>query len=81
MSTKTINDQGAINLIEGIVEQTVKDFMNTTPGSDARKKIEMEITSGHFASLTGLNGSELLERLREKYNKNMSARKGKRNDD
>lgn len=82
MSMKTLTDQGAINLIEAIVDQTVKDFMKTTPGSDSRKLIERDILSEHFEALTGLKGSELLKHLQEKYyKKHMKPGKGKRNDD
>jgi hypothetical protein len=78
MSIKTIHDQGAMNLIEAVVDQTVKDFMKTTPGSDSRKKIEVEILSDHFEALTGLKGSELLKHLQEKYNqKHQKTRKDK----
>ena len=69
MSVKTIDDQGAINLIEAIVERTVKDFMATTPGSDSRKFIEKEILSEHFEAMTGLNGRTFLKKLREDYDK------------
>ncbi len=77
---KTINDQGAINLVEAIVDRTAKDFMITTPGSDSRKKIEKEILSEHFEALTGLNGSALLKSLQEQYDKkHKKARKEKCN--
>ena len=76
---KTLNDQGAINLVEAIVDRTVKDFMATTPGSDSRKFIEFEILSPHFEALTGLKGSELLKKLNEEYDKKRKkARKGKK---
>lgn len=75
---KTIDDQGAINLIEAIVERTVQDFMATTPGSDSRKMIEMEILSEHFETLTGVNGMGMVKHLRERYDKkHQKARKGK----
>lgn len=78
MNSKTIDDQGAVNLIEAVVERTVQDFMATTPGSDSRKMIEMEILSEHFETLTGVNGREMVKHLRERYDKkHQKARKGK----
>jgi len=75
---KTITDQGAVNLIEAIVDRTVKDFMVTSPGSESRKIIEQDILSEHFEALTGLKGSELLKHLQaEYYKKHQKSRKGK----
>ena len=75
MNTRTINDEGAIRLVEAIVDRTVTDFMVTTTGNDSRRNIEREILSDHFEALTGLKGSELLKKLNEKYDK--KHRKGK----
>lgn len=78
MSIKTINEQGAINLVEGIVDRAVKDFMVTTPDSEARKEVGRFFLSDYFEALTGLNGSEFLEQLRKRYNeKKKKTRKDK----
>lgn len=78
MNAKTIDEQGAIDLIAAVVKQTKRDFMITTPDSYNRKAIEREIMSEHFEILTGLNGSKFVEQLREEYDKkHRKARKGK----
>lgn len=82
MSIKAINDQGALDLIEAVIDLTVRDFMVTTPQSESRKEIEREILSDHFEALTGLNGPAFLKHLEEQYaKKKQKARKGKKNDD
>ena len=77
MSIKTIHEQGAINLVEGIVDRAVKDFMVTTPDSEARKEVERFFLSDYFEALTGLNGSEFLEQLRKRYNEKHKKGKAK----
>lgn len=81
MSIKTINDQGALDLIGAVIDLTVRDFMETTPQSESRKQIENDILSEHFEALTGLNGPAFLKHLEEQYaKKKQKARKGKPND-
>ena len=78
MRNRTINDQGAMNLIEAVVERTAKDFMATEPQSDARKIIESEILSAHFETMTGLDGRIFLRDLQMRYEqKKRQKRKGK----
>lgn len=77
MSIKTINEQGAINLVRAIVNQAAKDFMHTTPDSDARKLIEWFFLSDYFEMLTGSSGIALLSHLRRRYNEKQKTRKGK----
>lgn len=78
VSTKTINEQGAINLVQAIVDRAVNDFMVTKPGSDARKEIENFFLSDYFESLTGSDGSVMLKQLQKRYNeKQKKARKEK----
>jgi hypothetical protein len=77
MSIKTLNDQGAINLVQAIVKKAMQDFMATTPGSDARKEVEDFFLSDHFQALTGGDGSVVLKTLNEQYEKKRKKGKAK----
>lgn len=77
MSIRTIDDYGAIKLVEAIVDMAAHDFMATTPGSDARKEIEDFFLSDHFVALTGGDGSSVLRKLNEKYDKKHKKGKAK----
>lgn len=82
MSSRTINEQGAIDLVKAIVDRAVYDFMATTPGSSERIEIEHFFLSDYFATLTGGNGNAVLKKLNEKYDqKKKKARKGSKHDD
>lgn len=70
-----MNDQGAIKLVEGIVDCAVKDYMATTPGSIARAEVERFFLSGWFETLTGGNGIALLKTLDEAYEKKRKKRR------
>ena len=78
MSSRTIHEQGAIKLVQAIVERAVKDYMVTKPGSYERKEVEDFFLSDYFEALTGSDGSVMLEQLQNRYNeKQKKARKGK----
>ena len=77
MRNKTINEQGAINLVQGIVDRAVKDFMVTKPGTYQRQEVEEFFLSDHFEMLTGTNGSGILEQLRKQYEEKQKKGKSK----
>lgn len=76
-----ICDQGAINLMTGIVKQAVTDWQNAKRNlrrhPRARKAVDHEMMinecerffrSPHFARITGLDGKAFICALKEKEN-------------
>lgn len=73
----TICDEGARNLICGIVRQTADDYKNAVRRlrrnpvrADAMLMIDdckRFLMSAHFGALTGMDGRQMLRRIRVKY--------------
>ena len=75
MTQKNMNpefyDSGCISLIEAIVKQAAKDYLNAARGRKSRKaEVRMRETawffrSDYFRRLTGTDGNLILERIRK----------------
>lgn len=64
---KTIHPKGAENLVQAIVTQARRDYLDSKPGSESRKEVEKFFLSDHFAILTGLEGRDVLKHLQSLY--------------
>ena len=62
-----ICEQGAMNLIRGIIRQASNDVMNLPPSSRTREEAIRFFRSDYFKNLTGLEGEPILQHLLEKY--------------
>lgn len=66
---KDICDEGAINLIQAIVNRAGNDVLHSAPGSEMRKQAEEFFLSDWFQAITGLDGAAVLKPLQAEYDR------------
>lgn len=73
---RTIHPKGVEYLVQAIVAQARRDYLDSKPGSESRKEVERFFLSDHFAILTGLEGRDVLKLLQAEYDEKQ--RKGRK---
>ena len=77
MVERTIDTEGAKELVKAIVRQARVDFMNTRPGSVLHEDAESFFRSQYFEDLTELDGRVILHGLRKQHERKYKKRKGR----
>lgn len=72
---RTIHPKGVEYLVQAIVGQARRDYLDSKPDSESRKEVERFFLSRHFAILTGLDGQVVLKRLQAEYYNKQRRRK------
>ena len=67
MSIKTIDTEGAIRLVEAIVDKAKQDFITFKEGTEWHEDAKHFFLSEHFYKMTGLNGEKIIRDLMPLY--------------
>lgn len=62
LDMNTMNDTGAANLIGGIVNQAINDWLRAQECSETRREVERFFRSHYFQKLTNLDGIIILHK-------------------
>lgn len=67
MSIKTIDTEGAIRLVEAIVDKAKQDFITFKEGTELHEDAKRFFLSEHFYKMTGFNGEKIIRDLMPLY--------------
>lgn len=79
MPAHDLHPVGIQNFIEAFVRSCIKDILNSPPESVQRKQTEELLQTAYFERITDIDGTQLLARLQEEYDKREAQKKKRRN--
>lgn len=65
LNMNTLNDMGAANLIGGIVNRAINDWLQAPECSVIRREVEKFFRSQYFQRLTNLEGKAILRKCKQ----------------
>lgn len=75
MPEHDLHPVGIQNFIEAFVRSCIKDILNSPPESVQRKQTEELLKTAYFERITDIDGTQLLTRLQEEYDKRQQKKK------
>ena len=78
MPEHELHPDGIQNFIVAFTKSCAKDFMNSQPDSEMHKQTEDLLQTDYFERITGIDGTELLARLQEEYDKKRRMKRRKK---